>query len=362
MASRPVPGKRLRERLKTDQSLRLERSKADRELDRRAARTAEDAVNVVRAAREQAARVVAGARRRADAGTPAAKLDQKIRRARSRADAQLRQEYSSADTQMVRQRTRRARALAQLFLAERELTDERLQTERTRGDRLVSARDELLAQVSHDLRGFLATIAMRAELLDRLTPQNSELPVAQAVLAIKEATALMGRLIADLLDAASMEAGTFRILRDDTQLARLLNDTAGIFREAAARKNISLTVTTAACRPRRFDHQRVVQVLANLVGNAIKFTPPGGTIAIRLESDGGECRVSVADSGSGIPKHKLAKIFERFNQERRSSGAGLGLGLFIARSIAERHGGKAWAESTLGRGSTFHFTLPSAAR
>lgn len=132
-----------------------------------------------------------------------------------------------------------------------------------------------------------------------------------------------------------------------------------MFRALAAEQGISLSVANAECPPVRFDHQRILQVLANLVGNAIKFTPTNGRISIRLEPAGSEVRVSVADTGIGISAEKLGSVFERFVQERRTKGGGLGLGLFIARSIVEAHGGRIWAESAPGHGSTFFFTLPA---
>ena len=212
--------------------------------------------------------------------------------------------------------------------------------------------------MSHDLSSFLGAIALRLEVLQHCISSGRELP-GDSIQAIQEVAAAMRRLIGDLVDAASMESGTFRIEKDDSRLAEILTLSADAFREAAAGRRISLTVSTEECQPVRFDHQRILQVMANLVGNALKFTPAGGRIAIRLQGANGGCQVSVADSGSGVRKEKLESIFDRFTQERRTNGRGLGLGLFIVRSIVEAHGGKVWAESRPGRGSTFYFTLPA---
>jgi signal transduction histidine kinase len=110
----------------------------------------------------------------------------------------------------------------------------------------------------------------------------------------------------------------------------------------------------------KYDQDRILQVLANLLSNAIKFTGDRGSIAVHVESIGTEVRFSVADTGAGVEPDHLESIFERFWQVTRGDRRGLGLGLFISRCIVEAHGGRIWAESALGRGSTFYFTLPGA--
>jgi len=112
----------------------------------------------------------------------------------------------------------------------------------------------------------------------------------------------------------------------------------------------------------KHDPHRMLQVLSNLIQNAIKFTPEGGSIRISATRVGTLYQVSVSDTGIGIPAGELTAIFERFRQLDRSDRTGLGLGLYISRWIVEAHGGKIWAESQLGRGSTFHFTLPEERR
>jgi signal transduction histidine kinase len=111
-------------------------------------------------------------------------------------------------------------------------------------------------------------------------------------------------------------------------------------------------------RGMRCDRPRILQVLSNLIGNSIKFTPQGGAITVRAELGGSEARFSVTDSGSGIAPDELSHIFERFWQARRAARTGAGLGLAIAKGIVEAHRGKIWAESVPGKGSTFFFTLP----
>jgi signal transduction histidine kinase len=108
------------------------------------------------------------------------------------------------------------------------------------------------------------------------------------------------------------------------------------------------------------DHHRIQQVLANLLGNAIKFSPPGGRISLRAEAAGGEVRFSVSDTGAGVPPDHHDAIFDIYWQGRRGRQMGAGLGLAIAKAIVEAHGGRIWVESELGKGSTFHFTVPAA--
>jgi signal transduction histidine kinase len=107
-----------------------------------------------------------------------------------------------------------------------------------------------------------------------------------------------------------------------------------------------------------FDHARILQVLTNLLGNAIKFTPSGGRVVVTVERIGEVVRVSVTDSGVGVAPERLEAVFERFLQLKPNDRRGVGLGLYISRCIVERHGGRIWAESTIGEGSTFSFTLP----
>jgi signal transduction histidine kinase len=141
----------------------------------------------------------------------------------------------------------------------------------------------------------------------------------------------------------------------------LVRETVEAFQPAAAAKGISLDSDVARdSLLARFDHERILQVLANLLSNAIKFTPEGGRISIRVEPAQEEVRFSVTDTGPGITEESLGRIFERFWQVRASDKRGLGLGLYISKCIVEAHGGRIWAESKPGAGSSFFFTLPGA--
>jgi signal transduction histidine kinase len=173
----------------------------------------------------------------------------------------------------------------------------------------------------------------------------------------------MTHMISDLVDAASLETGTLSLDRHDSELGRVISDAMDLLQPLAEARKLRLScqlsegVQSAFC-----DRERIVQVLSNIVGNAIKFTPAGGHVRIICEAWGEMVRIAVSDDGPGIPSDQIPRIFERYwHQAQRESRQGAGLGLYIAKGIVENHGGRIWVDSTLGRGSTFYFTLPAAA-
>ena len=168
------------------------------------------------------------------------------------------------------------------------------------------------------------------------------------------------RLITDLLEAAKIESGTFTVDRAPTTLDALVEDALGTFRPIAAEKGIAID-TELSDIGLECDRERVVEALSNLLGNAIKFTAPGGRISVRAEHDEREVRLCVADTGQGISPDALGHVFDRFWQAQEARRAGAGLGLSIAKGIVEAHGGRIWAESEPGVGSRFWFALPRAA-
>jgi hypothetical protein len=220
------------------------------------------------------------------------------------------------------------------------------------------ARDDILGVVAHDLRNPLTAISMYASLLLEM-PRDADTQRGQ-LRTVLELTDQMNRLIQDLLDASRIEAGQLRVHPAPLRLPPLLADAAEMVRMAAADRGVSLRVQAAdGLPPVLADRDRVLQVLSNLLGNAVKFTPRGGDVLVRASAGGGGVEVSVADTGVGIPPEQLPHVFDRFWQgDARRKGAGLGLA--IARGIVEAHGGRIRAESDPGRGSTFTFTLPAA--
>ena len=178
---------------------------------------------------------------------------------------------------------------------------------------------------------------------------------------ISRSAAGMDRLIGDLIDYARVQAGKLSIERQMVDAASLVHDSVEMLRPRAEEKKLRLEVHAAEGLTVSSDRDRVLQVLANLVGNAIKFTPEGGAVSVRVTRVNGDAQFEVSDTGPGIPEAQLTHIWQRFWQGKRRAGAGMGLGLSIARGLVEAHGGRIWAESTVGVGSTFYFTLPLAA-
>ena len=142
----------------------------------------------------------------------------------------------------------------------------------------------------------------------------------------------------------------------------MIQDSLEILRPIAAEKQVRLVSDVREEGLQLYcDRDRVLQILSNLLGNAIKFTNEAGSVTVRAERIGNELSVAVSDTGPGIPEEQLAHIWERFWSVKRPHMTGVGLGLFIAKGLVEAHGGRIWAESTVGAGTTFYFTLPLAA-
>ena len=226
----------------------------------------------------------------------------------------------------------------------------------------VRVRDDVLAIVSHDLRNPLSTIlTSTGRLLESLEDERS--PTRAPLERCQRAARRMTRMISDLVDAASLETGTLSLEQKENELGRVLVDAIDLLQPLADARHLTLATEMRGGALHAFcDRERVVQVLSNLVGNAIKFTPSGGTIRVLAEGWGDMVRVAVTDDGPGISGEQLPRIFDRYwHQATRESRQGAGLGLYIAKGIVENHGGRIWVDSTLGHGSTFYFTLPAAA-
>jgi signal transduction histidine kinase len=219
---------------------------------------------------------------------------------------------------------------------------------------------EVVAIVAHDLRTPLNAISMGASLLgDESQPEQQKAAMLQI---IQRAALRMDRLIADLLEAGRLDAGrTLKIAPAPVDLAAVIEQACAEVDAGARLKGQTLERAVPADLPRvRADRARLLQVLANLIANAAKFTPRGGRIHVSAVRDGDVARVAVSDSGPGIPAHDLPHVFEPFWQAQSTASLGCGLGLKIARAIVEAHGGAMWAESVPGQGATFVFTVPVA--
>jgi signal transduction histidine kinase len=171
----------------------------------------------------------------------------------------------------------------------------------------------------------------------------------------------MNRLIGDLVDVASIEAGALAVTRESSDPALVVSEAVATFHAQALAGGIDLAAEIIPeSSLASFDAARILQVVINLLSNAIKFTPKGGKVNVRVENGGGELHFSVSDSGAGIAPDHMETIFERFVQVAKNDRRGFGLGLYISKCIVQGHGGRIWAESAPGRGSTFYFTLPAA--
>ncbi|WP_224240195.1 sensor histidine kinase [Hyalangium gracile] len=354
------------ERASTDESLRAEREKSDREYATVQTAIEDQADAATRQARAGTDEFLRATREKADvrlsrSETPA-ETRESVARERVHEDAALRGERTTADAERRDERAERRRALDALLHLEREETDLRLLMERTRADEGLSTRDQFMGMVSHDLRTLLGGIALQAALLKRDAAEDEVgRKTVQAAEKIQRFTARMNRLIGDLVDVASIEEGRLRVapaLQDATALVR---ESVEAFQPLASSQSLSFDVEIRGnTLMAKFDHERILQVLANLLSNALKFTPPGGRISLQVEPVGQDVRFSVTDTGSGIPSHQLDAVFERFWQARGEDRRGLGLGLYISKGIVEAHGGRIWVESQPDVGSTFAFTLPGA--
>jgi len=227
--------------------------------------------------------------------------------------------------------------------------------------RAVQARDDTVGVVAHDLRNPVSAVKMLSTaVLNREEHQISDEGREQLRL-IREAALQMDRLIQDLLDVTRVETGRLGLNKQPVTTVALLEGALQTLRPLVDQANIALRVEVSPTLPQvQADPERIGQVLSNLVGNSIKFTDAGGEILVRAIQTGSDVQVSVTDTGSGISRDQLPNIFDRFWQNAQSPirSRGAGLGLPIARGIVHAHGGRMWAESEIGKGSTFYFTLP----
>lgn len=218
----------------------------------------------------------------------------------------------------------------------------------------VRGRDALLAVVSHDLRNPISVISLALQILE----DGHGLQRAQTLERARRALKRMQHLIDDLLDVARVDAGTLQVNAAPVELSHVLDDAYELHRPLCNEKNVLLVREYGQALGHVLaDRDRVAQALGNLIGNAIKFTPSGGTIRLSAKGLGPSVEISVSDTGSGISEEYLPHVFDRFWQKERD-GRGVGLGLAIVKGIVDAHGGAVHVTSKVGAGTTFWFTLP----
>jgi two-component system phosphate regulon sensor histidine kinase PhoR len=221
-------------------------------------------------------------------------------------------------------------------------------------------RRDFVSNLSHELRTPLASLKALAETLQEGALED--LPAARRFVdQIEIEVDALTQMATELLELSKIESGRFALDRSPVAAPDLLESAARRMQVQAERANIRLRVECNADLPRvEVDSQRLEQVLVNLIHNAVKFTPPGGEVVLFAALADSEVRFGVRDTGIGIPADEVSRIFERFYRVDKSrTGSGTGLGLSIAKHIVEAHGGRIWAESIEGRGSTFFFSVPT---
>jgi PAS domain S-box-containing protein len=223
----------------------------------------------------------------------------------------------------------------------------------------IEARDNLLTFIAHDVRNYLSTIRMAGELLSRAGPEGERRKGRKQLEAIKRAAVRMEHLIEGLRDASMIETGQFAVQKEPQDTRTLAEEAVRSLEPQAEAASVRLTTHVEGDVPKAYcDGGRVLQVLANLVSNALRFTPSGGEVRITVEAAPLGVCFAVSDTGCGIPDEQLAHVFERHWRARPVARGSTGLGLYIAKGIVETHGGRIWVQSKVGEGTTFSFTLP----
>jgi signal transduction histidine kinase len=219
-------------------------------------------------------------------------------------------------------------------------------------------RRNMLADISHELRTPITVIQGNVEgILDGLYPADEA-----HLKSIIEETQILSRLVDDLRTLAQAESGALHLKREPTNLMELIRDAISGLEAQAREKDIRVELSLAGEEDANIDPQRIREVLTNLLSNAVRYTPPGGQIHVRLTEAGigaeSTATISIEDNGPGIQPADLPHVFERFYKS--SDSGGMGLGLSIAKYLVEAHGGRIWAESEIGKGTKISFTLPNS--
>jgi signal transduction histidine kinase len=263
--------------------------------------------------------------------------------------------YTEDDVAVARELARRA-ALA--------IDNARLYADAQQASR---ARHEILHVVSHDLRNSLHAMLLNLDMLLADTPDVERRTRSRPEMeAIQRSALQMERLVRDLLDAENLETGRFAVHLGVVHASEMIEDTLELLQPLAAERSLALRAAVAPGLPLlRADPSRLQQVLVNLIGNAIKFTGPGGEVVVAAEpgAEPDRVRLAVTDTGVGIGPEELPLVFDRYwqGEQSRRSGRGTGLGLAITRGIVEAHGGEIGVQSRVGHGTTVHITLPAIA-
>lgn len=315
-----------------------------------------------------------------DAASERKDSDGRLKDERRRSDTAIELERAKVDFATDREREINKMTLG-LVERERKMADETLHSERISRDGEVfeassrlsleidrhsktkvslTTRDEILAIVSHDLRNPIGAVFSCAEmLLDGSMYKQMDPELKRWLEFIKRNADVSLRLINDLLDMERVAVGKLQLQRKNNDLPRMIQDSLETAAHAATVKSLRLVTKLAPdANDIHCDRDRIMQVMANLIGNAIKFTPEHGMITVTTVATGDETQITVSDSGVGVPPEKRDQIFERFAQIASTDRKGLGLGLYISKMLLDAHDGRIWVESKVGHGSSFSFSVP----
>ncbi len=361
---------RKKSELKTDKTLQSDRDEADAARNKRRSDTDID----IKEIRENKSKS-------ADQVKLEALTDDVLNQQRKSNDVAVEDERSRIDILIQTERSQTEAVLAISLARERNQTDENLSSERDKADSEfdesshqleseklshsmtkaeVATRDELLAIVSHDLKNPIGAVLSFAELLsEESSVAGISAEAKNWIEVIKRNAVTSLRLIGDILDMERFAEGKLHLQLKDQNIHNLIQQSVESFKQSALEKKIKFNnlVSTTGSHV-HCDGERVAQVLSNLLGNAIKFSPVNGTIQIQVQKLDKEILVSVTDCGPGIPQAQRSRIFERYAQLQNKDRRGLGLGLYISKMLIESHGGHLWVSAAERAGSTFNFTLP----
>lgn len=361
-------------RTKTDKSLEDERLKTDSVIDLKSTRIEEASDKKTRLNRtaadmslETVRAVVDKKQRNINVGTENVDLI----RERERSDEAQMTARREEDRVRDRERFQKRLIAEAVLVSERKDTDSNLLDEREQTDveqdfskNALITRDQFLAVVSHDLKSPLTSISLGVGLMRiALSGKTSnEKSLQDSLVMIERSVASMDRMITDLLDVERISNDKLFLQLENQNIGELLIECSKLFEPVANSKSISLSVESLSAPVfAEIDHDRILQVLSNLIGNAMKFSPKGSAITLSACHTGQEVEIAVNDNGPGISDAKKTEIFERFSQLNVNDRNGLGLGLFISKWIVEAHKGHIMVNSVVGKGSTFIFKLPANA-
>lgn len=367
-----------------------ERGYTDDSLDAERGKTDDSLLDLRRKTEQDTDAKVSSDRRKADTTRTQMRItrDQKysadiqVQNQRIVDDKSMRKERVQVDEAIEAERAIKDQILSEFLHQEREETDVNLSKERAQTDKVflkstnqlneqvilhakakadVATRDELLAIVSHDLRNPIGSVLSCADMLledPAYAALGTDLKYWIELIKRNAETSL--RLISDILDMERIAEGKLELRLRAHNISEIINESLQPFVHVAAANQIRLTSLPAEKNISvRFDLDRITQVLSNLIGNALKFTPKGGSVVVSVGQTEVESIISVTDTGPGIPEDQKEKIFVRYSQIGNKNRNGIGLGLFISKTLIESHNGRIWVTTPVEGGSVFHFSLPN---